>query len=285
MAGRAGRVALVTDSTAYLPTALIAAHGLSVVPVEVIVGGVARDEREVEAADIVAALRDGQTVTTSRPSPAAFAQTYERLADEGATEIVSAHLSAELSGTVDSARLAATDAPVPVHVVDSRAIAMALGFGVLAGARAASRNSSGEQVAQAVTDCCAGTRTFIYVDTLEYLRRGGRIGPAAARLGSALAVKPLLHLADGTLAPLEKVRTASRGLARLEELAVTCAGERRVDVAVQHLAAAARAAAVADQLHERIPGLVDLVVDEVGAVVGTHVGPGLVAVAVSPREP
>lgn len=275
----------MTDSTAYLPAALITAHGLAVVPVEVVVGGVAHDEREVAAADIVRALREGQTVTTSRPSPAAFAETYERLAKAGATEIVSAHLSAELSGTVDSARLAAADAPVPVHVVDSRAIAMALGFGVLAGARAAAAGAGGEQVAKAVGDCCSETRTYIYVDTLEYLRRGGRIGPAAARLGSALAVKPLLHLADGTLAPLEKVRTASRGLARLEELAVTCAGERRVDVAVQHLEASGRAAAMADHLRERIPGLVDLVVDEVGAVVGTHVGPGLVAVAVSPREP
>ncbi len=275
----------MTDSTAYLPAALIAAHDLSVVPVEVVIGGVARDEREVAAADIVEALRAGQTVTTSRPSPAAFAATYERLAKDGAAEIVSAHLSAELSGTVDSARLSAADAPVPVHVVDSRAIAMALGFGVLAGARAAAADAAGERVANAVTECCAETRTYIYVDTLEYLRRGGRIGPAAARLGSALAVKPLLHLADGMLAPLEKVRTASRGLARLEELAVTCAGDRRVDIAVQHLAAAPRAAAMADHLRDRIPGLVDLVVDEVGAVVGTHVGPGLVAVAVSPREP
>ena len=228
-------------------------------------------------------MRSGRPVTTSRPNPQAFADAYAAAAAAGASTVVSVHLSAEMSGTVDSARLAAANAPIPVHVVDSRGIAMALGFSVLAGARAADLGLGGEQVRTIVEDHAAATRSFFYVDTLEYLKRGGRIGPASALLGSALAVKPLLHLEEGRIAPLEKVRTASRAIARLQELAIDCAGTRAVDVAVQHLDSAARADELGEQLRARIPGLGELVVEEVGAVVGCHVGPGLLAIAVSPR--
>ncbi len=123
---------------------------------------------------------------------------------------------------------------------------------------------------------------WLYVDTLEYLRRGGRVGAAAAMVGSALAVKPLLNLADGRLEPLERVRTASRALARLEELAVRAAGSRPVDLAVQHLAAAERAEDMAERLRRRIPGVRSVYVGEVGAVVGAHVGPGMLGVVVAP---
>ena len=125
---------------------------------------------------------------------------------------------------------------------------------------------------------------WLYVDTLEYLRRGGRIGAAAAMLGSALAVKPLLNLVDGRLEPLERVRTSTRALARLEELAVREAADRDVDVAVQHLAAAERAREVADRLRARLPRARDVYVGEVGAVVGAHVGPGMLGVVVAPAR-
>ena len=124
---------------------------------------------------------------------------------------------------------------------------------------------------------------LFYVDTLEHLRRGGRIGAAAALVGTALAVKPLLHVVDGRIAPLEKVRTASKALARLEDLAVQRAADDPVDVAVHHLAAGEKAAALAERLRSRLPQLVDLHVSEVGAVVGAHVGPGLLGVVVSRR--
>ncbi len=278
-----GQVAIVTDSTAYLPADRVQRHGITVVPVQVVLDGTAFDEGDVEPAALLHAMRSGRPVTTSRPNPQAFADAYAAAAAAGAPAVVSVHLSAEMSGTVDSARVAAGDAPVPVHVVDSRAIAMALGFAVLAGARAADLGQDGEEVSTLVEDRCADIRSFFYVDTLEYLKRGGRIGPAAALLGSALAVKPLLHLEDGQIAPLEKVRTASRAIARLQELAVECAGARPVDVAVQHLDSAERAHHLGEQLRARIPDLGDLVVEEVGAVVGCHVGPGLLAIAVSPR--
>jgi DegV family protein with EDD domain len=127
---------------------------------------------------------------------------------------------------------------------------------------------------------------LFYVDTLEYLRRGGRIGPAAALLGSALSVKPLLRIDDGRIGPLEKVRTATRALSRLEELAVAAAGDTPCDVAVAHLANGERAGVLADhlaeRLHENLAGR-SVVLGEVGAVIGAHVGPGMVAAVVAPR--
>ena len=128
-----------------------------------------------------------------------------------------------------------------------------------------------------------GASVFFYVDTLEYLRRGGRIGPAAKLLGSALAVKPLLHLVDGRITPLEKVRTTSKAIARLEEIAVERATGQVADLAVHHLANEARARVLAARLRERLPEAGEIVVGEVGAVVGAHVGPGMLAVVVAPR--
>ncbi|WP_143631855.1 DegV family protein, partial [Streptomyces thermovulgaris] len=127
----------------------------------------------------------------------------------------------------------------------------------------------------------AGTSAFFYVDTLDYLRRGGRIGAAQALFGSALAVKPLLQLQDGRIEPLEKVRTASKAIARLEEIVAERAGGAEVDIAVHHLAAPERASALADRLRARVPNLADLHVSEVGAVIGAHTGPGLLGVVVS----
>ena len=278
------RVGVVTDSTSYLPPELAVAHGIEVVPLQVVIGGTAYDEGGGASSDTVAeALRSWTPVTTSRPGPAAFVQAYERAAAAGCDGVVSVHLSSQMSGTVDSAQLAAKEAPIRTEVVDSRSLGMGLGFAVLAAARAAAQGASVEGVAQAAEDRSHASAVLFYVDTLEHLRRGGRIGPAAALLGSALSVKPLLHLVDGHIEPLEKVRTSSRAIARLEELAAQRAGTGEVDVAVHHLANPDRAASLAQRLRGRLPGLVDLHVSEVGAVVGAHVGPGMLAVVVAPR--
>jgi DegV family protein with EDD domain len=282
------RVAVVTDSTCYLPVGWADEHALTVVPLQVVVGGRALSEGiEVTSAQIAEALIAGQQVTTSRPSPQTFVETYRRLAAQGARGIVSVHLSGDLSGTVDAARIAArqlTADGVPVEVVDSRLLAMGLGFTALAAARAAADGAEPAEVARAAARQALATGVWLYVDTLEYLRRGGRIGAAAAWLGSALAVKPLLMLVDGRIEPMERVRTASRALARLEEVVVAEAGERPVDVAVQHLAAAERADDLASRLRDRLPGIRRLVVDEVGAVVGAHVGPGMLGVVLAPAS-
>ncbi|HEX4814324.1 MAG TPA: DegV family protein [Nonomuraea sp.] len=222
--------------------------------------------------------------STSRPSPARFAACYSSLAEAGVAGVVSIHLSGELSGTVESARAAARDAPVPVEVVDSRSIAMGLGYPVLAAVRAAGDGASPQEVASVARRRAETTRTFFYVDTLDHLRRGGRIGTAASLLGSALLIKPLLHIVDGRISLLEKVRTSTRALARLEDLAVQAAGTGPVEVAVQHLAAPARAQTLAERLPQRIPGLADLRVVEVGPVIGAHVGPGMLGLTVTPAH-
>jgi len=278
------RVALVTDSTAYLPADLVASWHVVVVPVQVVVGGQPFDEgTEISPAEVAEALRAWSVVTTSRPSPERFASAYATAADAGATAIVSAHLSGDMSGTYDSAVLAAREASVPVVVVDTRRVAMAMGFAVLAGARSAESGADAETVAQVVRDRADASSALFYVDTLDYLRRGGRIGAATALVGQALAVKPILELVDGRVTPLEKVRTASKALARLEELVVERAGGRPCDLAVHHLDAQARADTLAAHLAARLVDS-DVLVSEVGAVVGAHVGPGMVAVAVSPRR-
>ncbi|GLY90056.1 DegV family protein [Actinoallomurus iriomotensis] len=275
-------VAIVTDSTAYLPEDVVSAHDVTVVPLQVAVGGDVREEGRGRTT--AGGPRDWRALTTSRPSPERFGRAYEAAAGAGARAVASVHLSGEMSGTVDSARLAADDAPIPVRVVDSRSIGMGLGFGVMAAAEAAASGAGLDEVAEAAMRRVRATRSLFYVDTLEHLRRGGRIGAAASLLGSALMIKPLLRITGGRIAPLEKVRTTSRALARLEELAVELAGDREVDVAVQHVAASSRAAALAARLRERIPRLFELYVGEAGPVVGAHVGPGMLGVVVSRRH-
>ena len=278
------RVAVVTDSTSYLPAELVREHGIEVVPLQVVIGGTSYDEGSgASAASVADALRAWQPVTTSRPAPATLLQAYQAAADRGCDAVVSVHLSAQMSGTVESARLAAKDSPVPVEVVDSGSLGMGLGFAVVSAALAAAEGRPADEVARAARDRAGASTAVFYVDTLEYLRRGGRIGAAAAMLGSALAVKPLLHLVDGHIEPLEKVRTAAKAIARLEDVAVGHAGSRSVDVAVHHLASAERAEALAKRLRDRLPALAGLHVSEVGAVVGAHVGPGMLAVVVAPR--
>ncbi|MBC7374452.1 MAG: DegV family protein [Frankiales bacterium] len=274
-------VAIVTDSTAYLPAGL--AGDVTVVPLHVVLGSRTGTEgTEVSPQDVAVALRERRLkVSTSRPTPGEFAAAYRAA---GSAALVSVHLSAELSGTYDAAVLAAAEVAtdgIEVRVVDSRTIAMGLGFTVLA-ASAAARD--GADVGEVAAACSASpTDVLFYVDTLEYLRRGGRIGAAAALLGTALAVKPLLHVIGGRIAPLEKVRTASKALARLEDLAVQRAGDGAVDLAVHHLAVPDKAAELAERLQARLPGAASVHVSEVGAVVGAHVGPGLLGVVVARR--
>ena len=281
--------ALVTDSTAYLPPDLLEGLDVRVVPLHVVIGGHEHSEGvDIDAAAVAGALRRFTPVSTSRPAPAAFLEAYEAAAQDGADAVVSVHISGEMSSTIGGADLAAAESPVPVTVVDSRALGMAMGYAVLAGARLAAGGASAREVADAVRATCAASTVVFYVDTLEYLRRGGRIGTAGALLGSALAIKPILGLRDGHIVPLERVRTSTRAIARLEELSVEAAsalpdGADGVDVAVHHLDSPERAERLAERLRLRLGDEVSVRVVELGAVVGAHVGPGTLAVAVVPR--
>ncbi|RLV49610.1 DegV family protein [Nocardioides mangrovicus] len=286
-------VALVTDSTASLPEGFADEHGVVVVPLQVVIGTTSFDEGSEEASPAVVAkaLREKVPVSTSRPTPRVMRAVYEQAAASGATAVVSVHLSADLSGTFESAQLAAQEASLPVEVVDSRQVGPSLGFAVMTAAARVADGGAPADVAEAARSRALATTSLFYVDTLEYLRRGGRIGAARAMLGSALAVKPILALQDGRVGPLERVRTSGRALARLEDLAVE-AGTRgtggtggTVDVAVSHLAAAERAEHLAASLATRLEGALEgrpVHVSELGGVLGAHVGPGFVAVSVAP---
>src|SRR3954451_17835156 len=269
-------VALVTDSTASLPAELAAMRSITVVPLQVVIGATSYDEGVEGGATpemLAEALRAWTPVSTSRPNPDEMLEVYHRLAAEGATEIVSLHLSGELSGTFESAQLAARKAPVPVLAVDSRQVGMGTGFAVLSAADARDRGGDASAVAAAARRRVSLTTSLFYVDTLEYLRRGGRVGAAAAFVGSALAVKPILRIEDGRVAPYERVRTAGKALNRLEELAVEAAGSAPVDVAVAHLASEDRAATLAARLGERLEAGLEgrpVHLGEIGAVLGAH---------------
>jgi DegV family protein with EDD domain len=279
-------VAVVTDSTSSLPLDKADNADVHVIPLQVVVDDVSRAEGDVTAAEVAAALRSGRRVTTSRPAPELFAATYAALAEAGYAAVVSAHLSSKISGTVAAAEVAARLAPLPVHVVDTRVLAMASGFAVLAGAEAARGGAEVAEVVATVERRAAASTTYFCVDSLEHLRRGGRIGAAAALLGSALAVKPLLTVSGGEIRSYERVRTVSRARARIAELALASLAEAsdsaRVDVAVHHLDNPDGAARLVAALRERVQGRGELVVAELGAVLGVHVGPGTLGVVVSP---
>ncbi|MBQ1027892.1 DegV family protein [Micromonospora sp. C95] len=276
-------VAVVTDSTAYLPPELVREHRLTVVPLTVVLAGVEGLESvETFPADATRALRARRvSVSTSRPSPEQFSRTYRELLAAGAEGVVSVHLSAGLSGTVEAAELAAADLDDRVSVVDSRSCGMGLGFPAIAAARAAARGGDLAGVRAAAAAAVGRTSIHFYVDTLEFLRRGGRINAAEALLGTALSVKPILHMPEGRIVLRDKVRTASRGMARLVDLAVEAAGDGPVDLAVHHLDAPQRAeelvGAVAARLGDRLR---DTYVSEAGAAVAVHVGPGLACVVI-----
>jgi len=280
------RVAVVTDSTAYLPADVAAAHHLTVIPLTVVLGG--REGLEgvdITPTDVAQALvtRRG-TVSTSRPSPADFEAVYRRLRDAGATGIASVHLSSKLSGTHEAAVLGAQSCGGAIDVIDGQSAGMGIGFAALNAARAAADGADLDDVGAAARAAVGRTSVLFYVDTLEHLRRGGRIGAASALLGTALSVKPILHVSDGTIVVRDKVRTASRALARMVDLAVETAGDSDVDLAVHHLDAPERAqqieAAMVARLGEKVH---DTYTSEIGAVVAAHVGPGLVSIVVHRR--
>jgi DegV family protein with EDD domain len=278
---------VVTDSTSSLDSADAARADISIIPLQVVIDDISRPESEVRPCEVAAALREGRKVSTSRPTPKVIANTYTELARAGHDAIISVHLSSKISGTCSAAQVAATSVDIPTIVVDTMTLAMATGFAALAGADVAHSGAGPDEVVSTVRRRAAASTTYFYVDSLEYLRRGGRIGAAAAMLGSALAVKPLLTVADGEIRPYERVRTESKALTRLAELSMTALEQAAtatglVDVAVHHLDNPDGAARLVDRLSGCLH-LGNIVISEVSAVLGVHVGPGTLGIVVSPR--
>lgn len=319
------------------------------VPLDVVVDGRRYAEGvSLTPSALVDALRRGAKVSTSQPAPEAFSRAYQRAAAAGADAVVSVHLSGELSGTVAAAHAAAERAPLPVHVVDSRTAAMALGSAALAAAWTAAgvpaeqrlveppdehdhaptgaphrrhglRDLGGlrdtievhglrdlldpaalrhlpealhrpptvpaDEVAAAARSAAAAAQVWFLVDSLEHLRRGGRLSAPVAALGTVLGLRPLLTVSDGHLVVAEKIRTRRAARGRLEAVAVAAAaGHDRVRLVVHHLGEPDLAAELAAHVSAAIgpPRLREVLVAEAGAVLGAHVGPGLLAVVVVP---
>lgn len=283
--------AVLTDSTACLPPELAERSGVSVIPLHVQVGRRTLAEGvDITVGEVAELLRAGkERVGTSRPAPGEFVVAFRELAGTGAEAVVAVLLSSAISGTVEAAQLAAEAVKdeVRVDVVDSRTLGMGMGYAALSASRAAHGGAGLAEVAELARQRCAASSTYFYVDTLEHLRRGGRVGTAQAILGSALAIKPLLMLTEGEVQLAERVRTRAKALARLEERcreAIAAVPEDRgVDVAVHHLGWPDQAEELQERLREVCAGRGRLDLVELGAVAGVHTGPGTLAVAVSPE--
>jgi DegV family protein with EDD domain len=272
------RVAVVTDSSAYLPPDLVEAYDIQVVPLLLMMGGkVWRDNVDISPQDFYALLRSSPVFPkTSQPSIATFEELFARLAQdvEGIAVFL---LSDELSGTLDSARAAAANLPdIPIEIVDSRGTSMKLGFPVLAAARAAQTGADLPTVIQAGQTLIEKTRMYFVVDTLEYLHRGGRIGAAAKLLGSALDLKPILEVWDGIVRPVTKVRTRPKALQKLLDLLDDqLGGKENIHMAVMHVDAPGEAADLMQRLEARFSP-VEMIATESSPVLGAHGGPGMV---------
>lgn len=277
------QVAVVTDSTSDLDPVAAGERGLRVVPMTVAFG----DESFVSRITITDEQfyerlgRTDELPTTSQPVPAWFEEAYGDAADDGAEAIVSVHLSSELSGTVAQARVVADAQALPVRVVDTRQVGGGVALAALAAHGVAEGGGSVEEVVAAAERVASRVTTLYVVDTLEYLKRGGRLSSTKALVGNVLRVKPILGMADGSIEVVERTRTWSRAVDRLVELMVESAGDADVDVVVSHGLAPDQAAAVEEALRGRI-SVHDLVRTRVGPVMGTHAGPGSLGVAVVP---
>lgn len=277
-------VAVITDSTACLPEQLTAQWGITVVQLQIQANGQIDDESRFDRAELVKTLRAGKSVATAPPDPGAFFWSFQDAVSAGADAIVSFHISRRLSATADAAREAARQVRVPVHVVDSATTGMSLGFAVLSAARAAAAGAGPQRIMEIARRRCLASKEFFYVDTLEYLRRGGRIGTATALLGNAFSIKPILTVQDGEIAPLAKIRGSQRALDKLLDLAVQHAGEQEVDIAVSGVTPSAREMTLVQQLRSRIPTLNDIMLTHIGTALTAHVGPGTLGITVAPVQ-
>lgn len=276
------RVAIVTDSTASVPTDVARSLGISVVQLELKVGEQINDERRIPHSEVAEAMLRGEPVLTSEPPVPAFYWNYMDAVSSGAEAIISIHISRALSKTSEAARTAAAEINVPVYVVDSRMCGLGLGFPVIAAAEAAATGAPAQGVLSVLDWQLRTTTQMVYVDTLEYLRRGGRVSVTQAVIGQALSIKPVLIMSDGSPAPMTKGIGQDRALARAVSAAVKRAGSTQVDVGVEHFEADDRANRLLEQLRDAVPNIRRTMLGECSAIIGAHTGPGALGITVSP---
>jgi DegV family protein with EDD domain len=278
------KIAVVTDSTAYIPGELSNGFQIHTVPLQVVWGEETfRDGIDMQPLEFYTRLQTAKLMpSTSQPSPALFQQVYQTLLDQE-YEIISIHISQQLSGTLDSAYQARETLNTDrITIIDSKSTSMALGFPALVLARAAKNGGTLEELTQIATNAVQNSGVLFAVSTLEFLHRGGRIGGAQAFLGTALGLKPILELRDGRIEPVEKVRTMSKAMDRLLELLEQRIGNRRpIHLATLHANAPLEAEKLLEKACQRFnPGdIVEAFSTSVSPVIGTHTGPGTVGLS------
>jgi len=279
-------IKFVTDSTAYLPQEILHAYDIRVVPLKVLFGDrVYRDGIDLTNNEFYRMLSEAQRLpTTSQPAVGEFERVYAELLDQG-HEIISVHISGKLSGTVESARSAAEQFPgAPIHVVDSLSTAFGLAMMLIEITKSAAEGYDTAAILRRLDQMVRDTEMYFVVDTLEYLEKGGRIGAARALLGTLLKIKPVLMVEDGLIVPLSSVRTKRKAIAfMLEQASRSVEGHHHVRLAVAHGQVPEEMDELLQMIQQRF-GSCEVFTSEVGPVIGTHTGPGVLGMAVCPIQ-
>lgn len=281
------RIAVVTDSTCDRGPEALAAQRVTMVPLKVHFGDEAfSDWTELTPVDFYPRLRSAvQLPTTSQPTPGDFTAVYQRLADEGAEGIVSIHLSAKLSGTVESALMAAETSPVPVRVVDSTFVSCGMDFAIDAACTARDADGDLAAVEKAALGAVSRTELFFVVDTLDFLVKGGRAGRAQGLAAALLNIKPVLQVLGGVIEPFKKCKGTNKAIREMaEHVAERSKKLGPLKVVVVHAVAENLADELCNAIRSAGADIATLSVDEIGSVIGTHVGPRALGVGYAPAE-
>jgi DegV family protein with EDD domain len=277
------KVKIIIDSTVYMPEKYLKDLDIDVIPLHVIWGEeIFRDGVDISPDEFYRRLPSAKVMpTTSQPSPKEFISLYEKYLAEG-RDILSIHISSKMSGTVDSANQAKNHLnPDSIEVVDSEFTTLGTAFQAIAAAKAAKEGASLKECTEIAKTVRAHTQIYFLVETLEFLKRGGRIGGAAALLGSALNLKPILYVKEGSIEAYEKVRTMKKALARMVEIMEKQIGDKRpVYIGISQATAPESAAWLKVEVQKRFKDadIVEFVESELSPVIGTHAGPGTVAI-------
>ncbi|MFD0680481.1 MULTISPECIES: DegV family protein [unclassified Paenibacillus] len=280
------QIRIVTDSTADIPADLQEALGIEVIPLKVHFGmDTYRDQIDMSSEVFFENLTSAAVLpTTSQPSPVQFVETYKRMLDAADTSVISVHLSSGLSGTYQSAILAKSmmDDSADLTVIDSKSASYGFGSIVVAAAEAARAGQSKDEIINLIHSMRQQLKLYFLVDTLEYLQKGGRIGKAAALVGSLLNIKPILSVSnEGTVYSVDKVRGQKKAMARIIELLKQDLGDKPLNITIAHAAALDSAELFNEMMLQNFV-VKSTRYTQIGPVVGTHTGPGTVAVFVNP---
>lgn len=280
-------IAIVTDSTCDRGPEALASLNVTMVPLKVHFGDETfSDWIDLTPEQFFPRLRSSaQLPTTSQPTPGDFAEVYRRLAAEGAEGIVSIHLSAKLSGTVESALMAAENSKIPVRVIDSMSVSCGMDFAIEAACAARDAGADLDAVEKAVLDAIASTELFFVLDTLDYLVKGGRAGRSQGMAAALLNIKPVLQVTGGVIEPFKKCKGTNKAIREMaEHVAERSRKLGPLKIVVVHAVAQNLADELSNAIRSAGTDIAQLSCDEIGAVIGTHVGPRTVGVGYAPAR-